>query len=111
MINNHEAPGLPRAYFYARFVSAAREVLARDPLQETPTTMVDKVNIQEALDRLLKCPVCGGPLETNPSHPQFRMCSAECGDFSVTDVWMDGDVTFEFRMIAPANKTQHRPSS
>lgn len=95
-----ETLGLPRSYFYQRFVHAAREVLARGHIQEDrEPEMATKVNLQEALNRLVTCPVCGDELVTYPEYPMERSC--ECGDFTPTEVYSDGDVVFEFKMVAP----------
>jgi hypothetical protein len=59
--------------------------------------MVMKVNVQDALNRLTVCPVCGAGLTVYPDYPTERSC--HCGDFTITEVWTNGDVTFEFKMI------------
>lgn len=57
-----------------------------------------RVNIQDALSCVKFCPVCGDEIIPNPDHPLYREC--ECGEFQVSDVWLDGDVSFEFKMFA-----------
>jgi hypothetical protein len=92
--------GLPRSYFYQRLANdlMCELVMNKPPLTTPRKELVMKVNIQDALDRLRVCPVCGHELESNPDHPAIRYC--ECGEFTVTEVWLDGDVTFEFKMFA-----------
>jgi hypothetical protein len=59
---------------------------------------VMKVNLQEAMEKLHNCPVCGAELRTYDDYPLERSCS--CGDFTVTEVWSTGDVVFQFKMNA-----------
>lgn len=122
--------GLPRSYFYAKIASAMNEVAKKNHelqfpvyvtikemldldraddvlVEEQRQEMVIKVNIQEALSRLLLCPVCGQKLSTLDNYPQERSC--ECGDFTVTEVWGDGDVVFEFKMLAPEKIEEDGP--
>lgn len=92
-------PGVTRTDLYRRFVRAAHEVLERDIVQEErPAEMAMKVDIQEALNRLVSCPVCGGGLKMYEEYPQERSC--DCGDFSVSAVWTNGDVEYTFKMVA-----------
>lgn len=56
------------------------------------------INIQERLNKLTKCPVCGEPLTFYPDDPQTRNC--ECGSFRITEVHTNGDVVFEFHLLA-----------
>jgi hypothetical protein len=76
-------------------LSNRKPVIVKKPRKE----MAMKVNLEEALDRLRVCPICGRELESNPDHPSIRYCD-EDGEFTVRDVWLDGDVTFEFKMFA-----------
>lgn len=57
---------------------------------------VIKVNIQDTLNRMKVCPCCGE--ELSAVDPMTRSC--ECGEFTITDVYSDGDVTLEFRLVA-----------
>jgi hypothetical protein len=66
--------------------------------------MSDKVNIEEAVHRLRYCPVDGALLVSYPGYPLARSC--ECGEFEIRDVWLDGDVSFEFKMTAPTPSIQ-----
>lgn len=101
--------GLPRSYFYARIAEAMHAVIDRESIlgSSEHQEMVMKVNIQDALGRLLLCPVCGHKLSTLDNYPQERSC--ECGDFTVTEVWSDGDVVFEFKMLAPEKIEEDGP--
>lgn len=54
-----------------------------------------KVNIQEALDRLQYCPICGENLHTPADTTLLRACD-EHGDFSVQDVYLNGEVGYQF---------------
>lgn len=93
--------GLPRSYFYRRIAADMRAVLERHRSQgDREPEMVMKVNVQDALNRLVKCPVCGGDLHIYPDYMLERACSNGCGDFVITEVWSDGDVTFSFKMTA-----------
>lgn len=100
MANNHQ-PGLPRSYFHARIAGAIHELIAqRTELEESrPRMMISKVNLEEAANRLLYCPVCGHQLASYPGYPTARSC--EHGEFEIKDVWLDGDVSFEYKMTAP----------
>lgn len=105
-----------KSYFYLRIANAMREVVERDTVQEGEhPKMVAKVNIQEALDRLVSCPVCGGRLQVYQGYPLERACITGCGDFTITEVWSDGDVVFEFKMAAPekleSENTERPPGS
>lgn len=60
--------------------------------------MVAKVNVLEAVNRLTICPVCGAQLGWSPDYPLEKSC--DCGDFTIVDVWADGDVSFEFKMAS-----------
>lgn len=93
--------GLPRSYFHARIAGAIHELIAqRTELEESrPRMMISKVNLEEAANRLLYCPVCGHPLASYPGYPTARSC--EHGEFEIKDVWLDGDVSFEYKMTAP----------
>jgi hypothetical protein len=125
-----EIEGLPRSYFYRRLAGDMRQVLQKsdsvfpsflsvvtldelsdifEPDQDVETLeqehqqeMVMKVNVQESLNRLSRCPVCSAELVTYPNYPQERSCGdAGCGEFTITDVWLDGDVSFQFKMASP----------
>lgn len=63
-----------------------------------------KINIQDSLNRLTCCPVCQSELSTPSDYPQERCCTAGCGDFTMTEVHWDGDVTFAFKMVFPSAK-------
>jgi hypothetical protein len=111
-------PGLPRSYFYNRIATGLRELQLNleagvattqlfawgspapiaQHITETRRPAM-KVTLQDALNRLKVCPVCGGELETLAEYPQERSC--DCGDFTITEVYSDGDVVFEFKMLAP----------
>jgi hypothetical protein len=92
--------GLPRSYFYRRIADALHEVIQRNTSgEDQQPAMVAKVNLQEAMSRLVSCPVCGAPLGWMPDFPLEKSC--DCGDFTITEVWANGDVTFTFIMISP----------
>lgn len=63
----------------------------------TEATVI-KVDLQQALDCLGSCPVCGERLGDDDE--MTRSCSQH-GDFVPTQVYGNGDVTFEFRMVNP----------
>lgn len=91
--------GLPRSYFYRRLVNAMHDIIEREIAQKgPPPEMADKVDIQEALGRLVTCPVCSRPLTTYTNYPHERVCGS-CGEFTVTAVWLTGDVEFTFKML------------
>lgn len=72
--------------------------------------MVIKVNLQETLDRLKNCPACGSELMTYTEYPQERICAEGCGDFTIADVYGNGDVVLAFRLLAKDEKhveTEH----
>lgn len=101
--------GLPRAYFYKRLADALDEVLWQkqqlhlaglDDTEEREPEMVAKVNIQQAVLNLAVCPVCRENLGWSADYPLEKSC--DCGDFTITEVWLNGDVTFEFKMVAQA---------
>lgn len=109
--------GLPRSYFYSRLAEAMREVASRtfDARKPHPPLRivkgiprVVKINMQETLDRLTRCPVCGQPLVKDPSYPQERSCPAGCGDFTISEVHWDGDVTFEFKMVIVVEDSENK---
>lgn len=93
------AGGFGKSYFYARLAEGIREVIARESvLEENPREMVFKVNIEESVARLKFCPCCGSELAPTGGSPSGRAC--ECGEFTITDVWSDGEVVFAFSMFA-----------
>lgn len=105
--------GIPRSEFYARLARDIHCIIDREwttnlaspiPLQReeeieyTPEPQpVIRVNIQDALNRLTVCPVCGDELEFPIDYPMERTC--HCGDFTIVEVAGDGEVVFQFRMI------------
>jgi hypothetical protein len=66
--------------------------------QEEPMRVI---NVQESLNRLQHCPVCGGELFFYPDDNQTRNCT--CGSFKMTEVHSDGDIIFEFHLLAEEN--------
>lgn len=105
VMNLAGTPGITRTDLYRRFVLAAHEVLERDIIQEEqPAEMATKVDIQEALNRLVSCPVCGDALMFYDEYPQERSCN--CGDFTVSGVWTNGDVEYTFKMVAATDEDE-----
>jgi hypothetical protein len=96
--------GYPRSYFYRRIAAAMHEIVNRADEEGDQPEMVTKVNLQEAIERLTTCPVCGASLIAYDNYPLERSCA--CGDFTITEVWSDGDVTFAFKMTAPEKLEQ-----
>jgi hypothetical protein len=100
MTNVENTTGLSRSYFYRRLADAMREVVDRDYTvyeeqeYDVATDRRLRVNIQDSLNRLKFCPACGQQLETYEDCPQNRNC--EHGEFSVTDIWDDGELAFQF---------------
>lgn len=94
-------PGRPRTYFNRRFVDALNEVIRRKALQEAePKKMVNKVNLQDALNCLQNCPVCATEIIQPQPGEDMMVRSCTCGDFTITEVYANGDITFEFHMVA-----------
>jgi hypothetical protein len=58
-----------------------------------------RIGIQEALGRLLFCPICGDPLETYVGTEMSRTC--HCGEFTIAAVHTDGDVEYTYMAINP----------
>jgi hypothetical protein len=98
-----DVEGLPRSYFYRRLAYAMHKIIERDIAQEGSTPeMADRVDVQEALNRLVTCPICSRELMTYPNYPHERVCGS-CGEFTIAAVWLNGDVEFTFKMLgAPA---------
>lgn len=104
--------GLPRSYFYKRIADALHEVIQRNTYgEDRQPEMVAKVNIQEALDRIQVCPVCGHAIQIYEAYPLERSCGNDCGEFTITEVWGTGDVTFEFKMTAPERMLGDDPTT
>lgn len=67
------------------------------------------VNMEETMARLEFCPVCGAVLQSSAGYNLERSCS--CGEFTLSAVEQDGDVTFQYRLIARWKLGQDDPSS
>lgn len=94
--------GLPRSYFNRRLSVAIREVIARGPVQEERREeMVFKVNIEENVQRLKVCPVCGCDLFVENT----TTLTCDCGVFVMTDMWTDGAIVFSFT-LHPADESE-----
>lgn len=119
-IVSDEVSGLVRRDFYRRIAHDLHELQAKkkderfevllkaveavdttstDLWREEPTERMMYVDIQETLDRLTVCPVCGNGLQVSDGYPLERSC--DCGEFVITKVGSDGDVILEFHMLAP----------
>lgn len=96
-----DVEGQTRKDLYRRFVSDIRQVINHNVRyqEEQYPEMVEKVNVLEAVNRLKTCPVCGADLSWDETYPLEKSC--ECGDFVISDVWLDGDVSFAFKMVSP----------
>lgn len=113
---NNDFPVQAREHFYGRIAAGSRAILSRGyvnyfPLEAQvkelysqeqeirPMSAAIRVDIQEALDRLRVCPVCGAGLNTYVGAELEREC--DCGVFTVTAVFTDGDIEFRFMMVNP----------
>lgn len=73
-----------------------------NPRNPRTEATVIKVDLQQALDCLGCCPVCREALSDEDE--MTRSCNQH-GDFVPTQVYGNGDVTFEFRMVNPNRST------
>lgn len=105
-----ETPGFTRKDMYRRFLRAAHEVLEREVITEEyeppMAEKVTKVSVQESLNRLTLCPICGAGLQMYVDIPMTRFCT--CGEFVIVDIYSDGDVMFSFKM-ASQEKADNAP--
>lgn len=67
------------------------------------------VGMDETMSRLQFCPVCGQELQSSAGYNLERSCG--CGEFTLSAVEQDGDVTFQYRLIARWKLGQDDPSS
>lgn len=116
-MTNPEFPEMARAHFYSRIANGLHGLIQQQEMAEwwkanPPIRIPDelimetqqmikaiKVNIQEALERLQFCPICGCQLTIDPGFNEHRVC--HCGQFTITDVYLDGDVGYQFVAINP----------
>lgn len=111
--------GLPRAYFNQRLAAGMRQlihgaqswgytnndtleyiyVLPPSTVKEDPVEGdIRVINIQDVLDRLIDCPVCGLSLNKYDGEELYRSCEAGCGRFSVAEVRTDRSVVLQMEM-------------
>jgi hypothetical protein len=85
--------GLGRSYFLRRLAADMRQLIDREhnAREEPQEEMMLRVDVEESINQLKNCPICGAELERSGMGMR-----CECGDFVITAVWADGAVEFTF---------------